>query len=179
MKRILFSFFALSAAALSTVASVHGQSALFATPSAPATLKLEAAPTPDATPRISFEKTTYEFGEIPQGVPATCRFEFTNTGKADLVITGAKPGCGCTKPTYTETPIKPGEKGYVDATYNAVAGGSFYKNVTIESNAGTPVLLYLKGDVKIAAAPEPAPEPESAPAAVPSLAPALSPGGSN
>jgi len=161
MKRIFISLFALTAAL-----GLYAQPTLTGIQPA-TTLQLEAAPATTGAAQIAFEKTTFEFGEIPQGKPATCRFEFTNTGSADLMVTNAKAGCGCTTPNWTKTAIKPGEKGFVDATYNAAGTGMFTKNVTVESNAGTPIVLYLKGEVKTVPAPEPTP------LAAPSLAPAV------
>jgi hypothetical protein len=32
-------------------------------------------------PTIKFDKTTHDFGNLPQGKPVTYDFEFTNTGK--------------------------------------------------------------------------------------------------
>jgi len=37
-------------------------------------------------PRISFEKTVYDLGDIGQGTKNTCEFRFTNTGQAPLRI---------------------------------------------------------------------------------------------
>ncbi len=34
-------------------------------------------------PRISFEKTVCDLGEVGQGTKNTCEFRFTNTGSAD------------------------------------------------------------------------------------------------
>lgn len=156
MKRIL-----VFAASLALVSFACAQSSLTGTQ--PATIQLEAAPA--AAPGISFKETTHEFGQIPVGKPVTFRYEFTNTGKADLLVSNAKPGCGCTTPTWTKTAVKPGETGYVDATYNAAGVGPFTKTVTVESNAGTPVILYLKGEVKAADAPVPVAAPAPLPAA--------------
>lgn len=109
--------------------------------------------TPDAQPanqaEVKFEKETHDFGNIPQGTPATYTFTFENTGKTPLIITNASASCGCTTPEWSKEPIKPGKKGFVKATYNAAAPGPFTKSVTVMSNAKTStVILYLKGDVK-------------------------------
>ncbi len=113
-------------------------------------------PTPAATTQdnpnqadIQFVEETHDFGVIPQGVPATYTYVFKNTGKEPLIITNAAAGCGCTTPDWTKEPIKPGQKGYVKATYNAASAGSFNKTVTVMSNAKkSQVVLYLKGEVK-------------------------------
>jgi hypothetical protein len=90
----------------------------------------------------------YDFGKIPQNVPATARFEFVNTGKEALIITDVQRTCGCTNTEWTKEPIAPGQKGYVTAVYNAAAEGGFTKAITVMSNAQTPtVKLTFKGTV--------------------------------
>lgn len=104
---------------------------------------------------ISFEKETHDFGNIPQGVPASYTYVFKNTGKEPLIITNAAAGCGCTTPEWTKEPIKPGQKGYVKATFNAAAPGTFTKSVTVMSNGKkSTVTLTLKGEVKPVEAPK-------------------------
>ncbi|MDP3927636.1 MAG: DUF1573 domain-containing protein [Bacteroidota bacterium] len=116
-----------------------------------------SAQTPDVQPgatdgkvaEIKFDKETHDFGNIPQGVPATYEFVFKNTGKTPLIVTNAAASCGCTTPEWTKEPIKPGKTGTIKATYNAASPGPFTKSVTVVSNAkNSTVILYLKGDVK-------------------------------
>lgn len=144
MKRFLVFAFSLATATFA-----------FAQPSltgSPAPVAIAPQPQSDAAPGITFDKTTHDFGVVAQGKPVTYKFIVTNTGKADLIIgadpTPVKASCGCTTPNWTKTAIKPGETGFVEATYNAANAGPFTKTVTVPSNAGTPVILYLKGEVK-------------------------------
>ncbi|MDR1984038.1 MAG: DUF1573 domain-containing protein [Prevotellaceae bacterium] len=97
---------------------------------------------------IVFTSTTHDFGEIQQGVPQTFSFEFKNTGTEPIIIQSVRPSCGCTTPGWTKEPVEPGEKGYVQATYNAASLGSFNKSLTVTSN-GNPasIVLYIKGAV--------------------------------
>lgn len=91
---------------------------------------------------------TFDFGEIPQGVPATHEFVFTNIGKTPLVISMVDKSCGCTTPKWTTEPVLPGKSGMVSATYNAAGVGEFMKTVTIHSNAKQQnKVLYIKGKV--------------------------------
>lgn len=53
---------------------------------------------------------TYDFGNIPQGIPAEARFEFTNTGKSDLYITDVQKTCGCTIRNGPKSPSNPDKK---------------------------------------------------------------------
>jgi len=111
-----------------------------------------------AQPAIQFENTTIDFGNIKEeGGKVTGKFVFTNTGNQDLLLTGVKPGCGCTAADYTKTPIAPGQKGYIDATYNPFnRPGSFNKNIRVTTNEQkfvddpntAPYLIYIKGTVE-------------------------------
>lgn len=104
---------------------------------------------------IKFAVEKHDFGTIPQNIPVTYNFDFTNTGKVPLIITGAQGSCGCTVPDYTREAIAPGGKGTVKVTYNAAAIGTINKTVTVNTNsATTPVIvLSIGGEVKAAPAP--------------------------
>ena len=95
--------------------------------------------TPVAAPKqsqIKWEQEMHDFGEIQKGKPVTYEFTFTNTTNETILITTVKPACGCTAANYTKTPVKPGEKGMVAATFNAAAAGQFQKSVTILTKEG-------------------------------------------
>lgn len=111
---------------------------------APAVAVQEAAPNGTT---IEFTKTTFEFGNIPQGTPVDAEFVFKNTGKEPLVLQKVSAACGCTTPYYTQKPVAPGETGVIKATYNAAAPGSFNKPVTVIYNGGQ-VQLNLTGVVE-------------------------------
>ena len=98
---------------------------------------------------IKFDKLSVDLGTFPKSDPIRqTTFVFTNTGDAPLVINQAMPSCGCTVPTYTKTPVMPGQKGEIKVTYNgsALFPGHFKKSITIRSNAQTEMVrLYIEG----------------------------------
>jgi len=97
---------------------------------------------------VKWKSDMIELGDIPQNKPKPIEFEFVNTGKTDIVITNVQPTCGCTVADYTKTPIKPGEKGKVNATFNAATKGAFSKTIKVTTNAdATPKSLSFKGTV--------------------------------
>lgn len=101
--------------------------------------------------QIKFDKTTHDFGTFSESSPVvTCEFTFTNVGEQSLVINQAMASCGCTVPTYTKEPIKPGEKGSIKVTYNGEGKfpGHFKKPITVLTN-GVPEMtrLYIEGDM--------------------------------
>lgn len=100
---------------------------------------------------MKFEKTLYSFGKFSEKEPIQkCVFTFTNTGNAPLIIHQAVASCGCTVPSYTKEPIKPGEKGQIKVTYSGKGAfpGHFKKAITVRSNATTEMVrLYIEGEM--------------------------------
>jgi len=97
--------------------------------------------------KLSFETDVFKFGTIKPGAVIEHKFEFTNTGDADLVIKDAQVTCGCTHPSYPFIPIKPGEKGYIGVRYDSKGKlGSQKPTVTLTTN-GSPATkkIYLEG----------------------------------
>ena len=101
-------------------------------------------------PVITFEKTEHDFGKINEADGrVTTIFTFKNEGMAPLVLSNVRASCGCTTPTWTKTPIEPGQTGDITVTYNPNGRpGRFQKTITITSNATTPTTkLTIKGEV--------------------------------
>jgi hypothetical protein len=108
-------------------------------------------------PEIKFEKTEIELGVIPQNVPKTFEFVFTNTGKEALVLSNVQPTCGCTIAEWSKEPITKGKKGFVRGTYNGSGNGNITKTITVFSNAKTPTTyLTFKATVQPAQPAQPA-----------------------
>lgn len=101
-------------------------------------------------PVITFTTTEHDFGKINEadGRVSTI-FEFKNEGMEPLVLSNVKASCGCTTPTWTKTPVEPGQTGAITVTYNPNGRpGRFQKTITVTSNAteGTKK-LFIKGEV--------------------------------
>lgn len=103
----------------------------------------------DSYAEIKFDTVRHNFGSFPASSPIVkCTFSFTNTGTAPLVIHQAFASCGCTVPNYPKTPIKPGESGKIDVTYNGTGkfAGHFQKTITVRTNSKTEVVrLVIEG----------------------------------
>jgi len=91
---------------------------------APEPSKVSPKPDPDAnnlSPRISFEKTVCDLGDVGQGTKNTCEFKFTNTGSADGGLKIGKIGrtCGCTVFELDRKEYGPGRTGTIRVSYIA------------------------------------------------------------
>lgn len=132
MKRLL----AMSLLCLSGWASVSAQDA-------------EAEKKEVKEANIVFEETTMDVGTFPADDPVRkTTFTFTNEGNAPLVIHQAIASCGCTVPSYPRMPVKPGEKGKIEVTYNGSGKnpGRFKKSITVRTNSKKPMArIYITG----------------------------------
>jgi hypothetical protein len=100
-------------------------------------------------PAMKFEKESHDFGKIKVGDIISYDFKFTNTGKSPLIITDGYASCGCTKPMWPKTPVKPGDKGVIHVTFDSKGKmGLQDKVITITANT-TPAqnVVHLIGEV--------------------------------
>jgi len=90
----------------------------------------------DDVPQIAFDKKSHDFNLILQGEVVSYTFRFTNTGSQNLVLADVSSSCGCTVPTYSRKPIKPGDQGTIEVVFNSERReGTQSKKVFVLSNA--------------------------------------------
>ena len=96
-----------------------------------------------------FNELTHDFGTVEEGPDATTKFTFMNKGGEAIVVQKAQASCGCTVPSYSNTPVNPGTMGTIDVAFHTKGkpAGPFTKTITVTSNAGTRVLT-IKGSVE-------------------------------
>lgn len=101
-----------------------------------------------ALAQMQFAKTAHDFGQVPEaGGEITYGFEFTNIGKAPVIITDVKSSCGCTTPEWTKQPVPPGKKGTIKAVFDPKdRPGIFDKELTVSTNTEQ-VKLKISGEV--------------------------------
>lgn len=86
---------------------------------------------------ITWEVTSYEFGDIYKGDKVQHTFKFTNTGSSPLIITNVEVTCGCTIPKgWPRDPIMPGNRGELQVQFDSTGKfGRQNKVVTVVSNS--------------------------------------------
>lgn len=102
-------------------------------------------------PKIKFENTSFNFGTVIQGEKLTHTFTFTNSGNSPLIISSASASCGCTTSTPPRAPIRPGENGKIDVTFDSKTKiGDVENKVRVASNSypGTTVLTIKAHVIK-------------------------------
>ena len=115
----------------------------------------QPAPALDSTnaagPRIQFDCTTNDFGQVLAGEPVKHIYTFTNLGRQDLVISKVLPGCGCTSAGDWTRVAKPGEIGIIPIQLNTAGFvGTIDKAISVTCNdPSQPVVaLKLRGTVR-------------------------------
>jgi len=99
--------------------------------------------------QLKFDEAAFDFGKIKVGDKVTHEYKFTNTGTMPVIISDSYATCGCTKPEWPKTPVKPGESGVIKVTFNSEGkSGLQDKQVTIVANT-TPAttVVHLVGEV--------------------------------
>ena len=93
--------------------------------------------------------TTFDFGLLRQGNPASTNFSFKNVSGDTIRIDNVRVGCGCTAPTWESVNIAPDSTGAVTIAYDAVKLGYFYKKIRVFfSNQRKPEILWIEGEVE-------------------------------
>ncbi|HKR06819.1 MAG TPA: DUF1573 domain-containing protein [Bacteroidia bacterium] len=140
MKKTIYSIILFMAIGMAAIAQDDK-----AAPAAPAATESND---PNA-PEITFESDIHDFGTLEFGGNGVYNFKFTNTGKSPLIISNARGSCGCTVPKWSKEPIKKGEAGEINVSYDTKRPGPFTKTVTITSNAKTASkVITIKGVVQ-------------------------------
>jgi hypothetical protein len=106
---------------------------------------------PENAPKITFDKTTHDFGTIPDDKSVDTVFRFTNTGKGTLEIIQAAGSCGCTVPALTKRTYAPGESGEIKVAFNPHnRRDKQHTQVTVTTNdpAAPAQLLHVNSFVK-------------------------------
>jgi hypothetical protein len=101
-------------------------------------------------PAISFEQNTFDFGTIKQGEAVSYEYNFTNTGKSNLLIRKVTAACGCTAAITSADVIPAGKTGTIKTTFNSAGKmGQQNKTITIITNdpVNPKVILWIKGEI--------------------------------
>lgn len=160
MKKFILFFFALALISTGAFAQAGKKSTKKATPAKmAATTPAPAVTAPKVQgPDMTFESMTVDFGNIEQDSDPFRFAKFTNNGTEPLLIKSANGSCGCTVPTWPQTPILPGESGEIKVRYDTHRVGPINKTVTVNTNIeGKSFVLSVKGEIKAKAADASAP----------------------
>jgi len=134
----------LASLAMAGLFVVAGLEAQAAKSKAPAPRALAAAPKMEVSPE------TKDAGTVAKGQVVDAVFVVKNTGGSDLIISDARPSCGCTVASFDKI-IKPGGEGKIQSSVDTKSfSGPISKSVLVVSNDPDrpQVNLFIKALVK-------------------------------
>lgn len=99
--------------------------------------------------KIEFAEPIFDFGQVKEGEVVEQVYAYTNMGTAPVILSQVSASCGCTTPSYTQTPVLPGQSGEIKVSFDSNGQvGKQQKIVTIVSNADNKVAtIQLRGEV--------------------------------
>ncbi|MFN2387335.1 MAG: DUF1573 domain-containing protein [Thermoanaerobaculia bacterium] len=103
-----------------------------------------------AAPKIEVVSETKDAGTIAKGQVIDATFVIKNTGGSDLIISDARPSCGCTVASFDKL-IKPGAEGKIVSSVDTKTfSGPISKSILLVSNdPDRPQMnLFVKANVK-------------------------------
>ena len=106
-------------------------------------------------PKIEFNKTTHDFGNLKEGEVVECTFKYKNTGTAPLKILSVEADCGCTIPEYSNKEILPGGEGKIKVVFNSDGFKyNIYKTIDVETNIDTKyneliLIAYIENNITL------------------------------
>jgi hypothetical protein len=103
-----------------------------------------------AAPKIEVVPETKDAGTVAKGHVVDATFIVKNTGGTDLVISDARPSCGCTVASFDRV-IKPGAEGKIHSSVDTKSfSGPISKSIVVHSNdpERPQMNLFIKAMVK-------------------------------
>lgn len=117
----------------------------------------EFAP-PPAAPEAYVAAPEFKFAPVLDGTVVSHDFIIQNRGKAPLLISNVKTGCGCTTADFTKS-IEPGAEGHIRINGNTTnyGGREFSRSITVNTNdpKHQQVNLSFSGEVDVFAVVDP------------------------
>lgn len=103
----------------------------------------------DASAQIEWLQKEYDFGLMKEAAgPAKGKVQFINRGKEEVIISGARPSCGCTSVEYPEEPIAPGDTAVISFIYDPTGRpGKFDKSIRVFIGEHDTYRIGIKGNV--------------------------------
>lgn len=86
-------------------------------------------------PKLTLNKTSYDFGNIMEGKVVDAKIGFKNEGSGVLLISDVKTSCGCTAVLLSSKALQPGETGNISIELDtANREGKLTRTVTLYTN---------------------------------------------
>lgn len=95
-------------------------------------------------PAVTFDKTSFDFGDLPQGSTVAYNFTFWNTGNEPLRIEAVQSSCGCTAAAPSNPVVEPGAKAEIQVRYDSKGRlGETSKQIRVRTNDPDHPMTFL------------------------------------
>ena len=101
--------------------------------------------------KVNVDKTEHDFGTIAEdGGKVSTIFTVHNLTEKPILINNVRVSCGCTGPSWSKEPIKPGKTGEVKITYDPKNRRAPFNKSVIIITDGDPerITVRIKGVVE-------------------------------
>lgn len=98
-------------------------------------LPLWSSASPDDIPGLAADSVQHDFGAVELGTTSRARFKI-RANAAAVVILSAATNCECTKAAYPKKPLRSGEEGVIEVSFEARERGYFRKTVHVTYHTG-------------------------------------------
>lgn len=101
--------------------------------------------------QLSFSSIHKNLETIATGDITDFEYEFTNTGKVEVLILNAVPTCGCVSIKYPKKPILPNKSGVLKVSFDSKGKIGFTKkSIVVQTNLTYPNdIIELSFEVKV------------------------------
>ncbi|MCM1505378.1 MAG: DUF1573 domain-containing protein [Muribaculum sp.] len=104
----------------------------------------------DGVGQLTLKPSTFDFGSISGDSIVTARFTLCNTGTEPVSILRIFSDCSCTVPSYSRTPIAPGDSTLFEVRYDprGYRWGQFRRTLRIRTSIpGCYLNAVIKGSI--------------------------------
>lgn len=96
--------------------------------------------------KVEYTASSVDLGEFPVKESREAVFLLKNIGEHPLIVRDVVTSCGCAKPRFDRSPVKPGNTWNVAVEMQPEEEGYFEKTVRVYGNAGpAPIEFKIKG----------------------------------
>lgn len=92
---------------------------------------------------IFFDKLIFDLGNVKSGNDTSFTIPFVNMMNRPIVINDVISSCGCTIVNWSQKPLNPKEKSFIEIKYSSANLGIFNKYIIVKSNADNPMIKLL------------------------------------
>lgn len=86
-------------------------------------------------PSITFDQTSLDLGNSQKSIFPSRSFKFINDGTEPLIISNLKTSTGCSVVSFSQKPIPPGKRGFIEVKCKINKVGSFKEKIILKTNA--------------------------------------------